>query len=251
MLRLVVHTATNLALLDDLRRNVAVKTFHITLNSPLVLPHLRIKLLLQRSLVRVEPLMTVRRNLLDHVLVVHTDLVPKRLINHVLDIVAECLRWSRASTRSFCQLPSRLNFAPVTTRSVSSLLSPSMPFAVADVPSCSSPCPPLRRSKSRSRHVERDLDLRKPTRSRLSRRRLKLPKDVAMQRRLHVVSLPWTMTRCWLSACGEKTCDFFVGTVVFHGTGDIMTPPTLSMHRVSGAMSRRMTLYSSRQSPQQ
>ena len=63
-----------------------------------------------------------------------------------------------------------------------------------------------------------------------------------MQRRLHVVSLPWTMTRCWLSACGEKTCDFFVGTVVFHGTGDIMTPPTLSMHRVSGATSRRRTL---------
>lgn len=43
----------------------------------------------------------------------------------------------------------------------------------------------------------------------------------------------------WLSEAVEKIWDFFVGTTVFLGISLVITPPTVSIPRVSGHTSRR------------
>merc|ERR1719245_994964 len=52
-------------------------------------------------------------------------------------------------------------------------------------------------------------------------------------------SYTWMVTVFWLSAEVEKIWDFLVGMTVFLGTSLVMTPPTVSIPRVSGLTSRR------------
>ena len=48
----------------------------------------------------------------------------------------------------------------------------------------------------------------------------------------------WMVTVFWLSAAVEKIWDFLVGMTVFLEINLVMTPPTVSIHMVSGLTSR-------------
>ncbi len=51
----------------------------------------------------------------------------------------------------------------------------------------------------------------------------------------------WISTDGWLSSAVEKTSDFFVGMVVLRSISRVMTPPLVSMPRVSGVTSSSRT----------
>ena len=55
--------------------------------------------------------------------------------------------------------------------------------------------------------------------------------------------ITWTVTAVWLSSAVEKTCDFWVGIVVFFSIKGVATPPRVSIPRVKGVTSRRSTSF--------
>ena len=90
--------------------------------------------------------------------------------------------------------------------------------------------------------VERDLDLRQPARRR--RDAVEVEAADACGCRRAIERSPWSTwisTDGWLSLAVENVSDFRVGIVVLAGISAVMTPPSVSMPRLSGVTSSSST----------
>ncbi len=76
--------------------------------------------------------------------------------------------------------------------------------------------------------------------------RMNRPSDLLSAAMVRSPCRTWISTLVWLSAAVEKICDLLVGIVVFRGMIGVITPPSVSIPRVSGVTSSSRT---SRTSP--
>ena len=71
--------------------------------------------------------------------------------------------------------------------------------------------------------------------------RLNCPKDLLSEAFFLSPCNTCTVTAVWLSSAVEKTCDLFVGIVVFFSISGVITPPKVSIPNVKGVTSNNNT----------
>ena len=71
--------------------------------------------------------------------------------------------------------------------------------------------------------------------------RLNWPSDLFWDACVLSPWITWTVTAVWLSSAVEKTCDFWVGIVVFFSITGVETPPRVSIPKVKGVTSSNKT----------